>query len=79
MEKGLKFLGNGEWLARKHRTQRRQYRKVNRRGNSLLDCFLILLILAMDTVTGAILAIEFTSSDKGDSPVLPPSSGADPT
>ncbi len=54
---GIKFLGDGEWLARKHGTQRRrQYRKVH---------------LAMDTATGDIRAVEFTSSDKGDSPVLP--------
>ena len=54
---GIKFLGDGEWLARKHGTQRRrQYRKVH---------------LAMDTSTGDIRAVEFTSSDKGDSPVLP--------
>ncbi|RWR16321.1 IS5 family transposase [Sinirhodobacter populi] len=49
---GIKFLGDGEWLARKHGTQRRrQYRKVH---------------LAMDTATGDIRAVEFTSSDKGD-------------
>ncbi|GHC41842.1 hypothetical protein GCM10007291_49670 [Gemmobacter nanjingensis] len=54
---GIKFLGDGEWLARKHGThRRRQYRKVH---------------LAMDTATGDICAVEFTSSDKGDSPVLP--------
>ena len=54
---GIKFLGDGEWLARKHGTQRRrQYRKVH---------------LGMDTATGDIRAVEFTSSDKGDSPVLP--------
>ena len=54
---GIKFLGDGEWLARKHGTQRRrQYRKVH---------------LAMDTATGDIRAVEFTSSREGDSPVLP--------
>jgi hypothetical protein len=54
---GIKFLGDGEWLARKHGThRRRQYRKVH---------------LAMDTATGDIRAVEFTSSDKGDSPILP--------
>ena len=54
---GIKFLGDGEWLARKHGThRRRQYRKVH---------------LAMDTGTGDILAVEFTSSREGDSPVLP--------
>lgn len=55
---GIEFLGDGEWLARKHGThRRRQYRKVH---------------LAMDTATGDIRAVEFTSSDKGDSPVPPP-------
>lgn len=54
---GIKFLGDGEWLARKHGTHRRgQYRKVH---------------LAMDTATGDIRAVEFTSSREGDSPVLP--------
>ena len=54
---GIKFLGDGEWLARKHGThRRRQYHKVH---------------LAMDTATGDIRAVEFTSSDHGDSPVLP--------
>lgn len=54
---GIKFLGDGEWLARKHGThRRRQYRKVH---------------LAMDTATGDIRAVEFTSSREGDSPILP--------
>jgi len=54
---GIKFLGDGEWLARKHGThRRRQYRKVH---------------LAMDTATGDIRAVEFTSGREGDSPVLP--------
>ncbi len=54
---GIKLLGDGEWLARKHGTQRRrQYRKVH---------------LAMATDSGDICAVEFTSSDKGDRPVLP--------
>lgn len=54
---GIKSLGDGEWLARKHGThRRRQYRKVH---------------LAMDTATGDIRAVEFTSSREGDSPVLP--------
>lgn len=54
---GIKFLGDGVWFARKHGThRRRQYRKVH---------------LAMDTATGDIRAVEFTSSDKGDSPILP--------
>ena len=42
---GIKFLGDGEWQARKHGThRRRQYRKVH---------------LAMDTATGDIRAVEF--------------------
>ena len=54
---GIKFLGDGAWFARKHGThRRRQYRKVH---------------LAMDTATGDIRVVEFTSSDHGDSPVLP--------
>ncbi|WP_413874768.1 IS5 family transposase [Albidovulum sp.] len=54
---GIKFLGDGEWLARKHGThRRRQYRKVH---------------LAMDTATGDIRAVEFTPGREGDSPVLP--------
>ena len=49
---GIKLLGDGEWLARKHGAQRRrQYRKVH---------------LAMDTATGDIRAVEFTSSREGD-------------
>lgn len=53
---GIKFLGDGEWLARKHSTYRRhQYLKVH---------------LAMDSATGNIRAVEFTSSRKGKSPVL---------
>ena len=55
--RGIKFLGDGEWLARKHGThRRRQYRKVH---------------LAMDTATGDIRAVDFTPSREGDSPVLP--------
>lgn len=54
---GIKFLGDGEWQARKHRIQgRRQWRKVH---------------LAMDTATSDIRAVEFTPSSDGDSPVLP--------
>ena len=54
---GIKFLGDGEWHARKHGVQgRRQWRKVH---------------LAMDTATSDIRAVEFTPSREGDSPVLP--------
>ncbi len=54
---GIKFLGDGEWQARKHGVQgRRQWRKVH---------------LAMDTVRSDIRAVEFTPSRDGDSPILP--------
>lgn len=54
---GIKLLSDREWRARKHGTDRRhQYRKVH---------------LAMDTATGDIGAVEFTSSREKDSPVLP--------
>lgn len=54
---GIRFRGDGEWLARKHgATRRREWRKVH---------------LAMDTATGDIRAVEFTSSRQGDSPILP--------
>ncbi len=54
---GIKFLGDGEWQARKHGGQsRRQWREVH---------------LAMDTATSDIRAVEFTPSSDGDSPVLP--------
>ena len=54
---GIKFLGDGEWQARKHGVQgRRQWRKVH---------------LAMDTATSDIRAVEFNPSSGGDSPVLP--------
>jgi hypothetical protein len=54
---GIKFLGDGEWQARKHGVRGcRQWRKVH---------------LAMDTATSDIRAVEFTPSRDGDSPVLP--------
>jgi len=54
---GIKFLGDGEWQARKHGVQgSRQWRKVH---------------LAMDTETSDIRAVEFTPIREGDSPVLP--------
>ncbi len=50
---GIKFLGDGEWQARKHGVQgRRQWRKVH---------------LAMDPATSDIRAMEFTSSSAGPS------------
>ena len=52
---GIRFLGDGEWQARKHGVQgRRQWRKVH---------------LAMDTATSDIRAVEFTPSREGDSPI----------
>src|SRR5690554_5090579 len=54
---GIKFPGDGEWLARKHGPQgRRQWRKEH---------------LAMDPATSDIRAAEFTPGRDGDSPVLP--------
>ena len=54
---GIKFLGDGEWQARKHGVQgRRQWRKVH---------------LAMDTATSDIRAVEFTPRSDGDSQILP--------
>lgn len=54
---GVKMRGDGEWQVRKYGPgRRRQWRKVH---------------LAMDTATGDIRAVEFTSSREGDSPVLP--------
>jgi hypothetical protein len=54
---GVKMRGDGEWQVRRHGpSRRRQWRKVH---------------LAMDTATGDIRAVEFTSSQTGDSPVLP--------
>jgi hypothetical protein len=54
---GVKMRGDGEWQVRKHGpSRRRQWRKVH---------------LAMDVATGDIRGVEFTSSQTGDSPVLP--------
>jgi hypothetical protein len=54
---GVKMRGDGEWQVRKHGpSRRRQWRKVH---------------LAMDMATGDIRAVEFTSGQTGDSPVLP--------
>jgi hypothetical protein len=54
---GVKMRGDGEWQVRKHGPgRRRQWRKVH---------------LAMDVATGDIRGVEFTSSQTGDSPVLP--------
>jgi hypothetical protein len=54
---GVKIRGDGEWQVRRHgASRRRQWRKVH---------------LAMDVATGDIRGVEFTSSQQGDSPVLP--------
>ncbi len=54
---GIKFLGQGEWQARKHGVAgRRQWRKVH---------------LAMDSAASDIRAVELTPSSDGDSPLLP--------
>lgn len=54
---GIKFLGDGEWQARKHGIQGRpKWRKVH---------------LATDTTTSDIRAVEFTPNSDGNSPVLP--------
>ena len=54
---GVKMRGEGEWQVRRHGPgRRRQWRKVH---------------LAMDTATGDIRGVEFTSSQQGDSPMLP--------
>lgn len=54
---GIKFVGDGEWQARKHgASRRRQWRKMHP---------------AMNTATGDIRAVEFTPSCEGDCSVLP--------
>lgn len=54
---GVTMRGDGEWQVRQHGpSRRRQGRKGHR---------------AMDAATGDIRALEFLSSRKGDSPVLP--------
>jgi hypothetical protein len=54
---GIKFLGDGEWQARKPGARgRRRWRKVHP---------------AMDMAASDIRAVEFTPGSDGDSPVLP--------
>lgn len=54
---GVKMLGEGEWKTKKHGAEyRRQWRKVH---------------LAIDAQTLEIRAIEVTSNNVGDAPVLP--------
>ena len=67
---GIKFLGDGEWQARKHGIQGR---RQSLPGNGLLANRERgrKVHLAMDTATFDIRAVEFTPSSDGDSPVLP--------
>ena len=67
---GIKFLGDGEWQARKHGIQGR---RQSLPGNGLLANRERgrRVHLAMDTATFDIRAVEFTPSSDGDSPVLP--------
>jgi Transposase DDE domain len=54
---GIKFLGEGEWKCKKHGAEyRRQWRKVH---------------LGIDAETLEIRAIEVTSNEIGDAPMLP--------
>ena len=53
---GIKFLGDGEWQARKHDVQgRRQWRKIH---------------LTMDTATPNIRAVEFTPAGTATAPFV---------
>ena len=67
---GIKFLGDGEWQARKHGVQGRRQSLpshgllANRERARKVH-------LAMDTATSDIRAVKFTPSGDGDSPVLP--------
>jgi hypothetical protein len=67
---GIKFLGDGEWQARKHGIEGR---RQSLPGNGLLANRERgrKVHLAMDTATSDIRAVEFTPSSDGDSPVLP--------
>ena len=55
---GLKILGEGEWLAQKHKTKgiRRRWRKLH---------------LGLDLASGAIVCANLTHDDVGDSTALP--------
>ena len=66
---GIKFLGDGEWQARKHGIQGR---RQSLPGNGLLANRERgrKVHLAMDTATSDISAVEFTPSSDGDSPAL---------
>jgi len=66
---GIKFLGDGEWQARKHGVQGRRARHCPRTNGGQGSRRKV--HLAMDTATSDIRAVEFTPSREGDSPVLP--------
>ena len=55
---GLKILGEGEWLARRHNTQ-----GIRRRGRKLH--------LGLDLASGAIVCAALTHDNGGDSTALP--------
>ena len=65
---GIKFLGDGEWQARKHGVQGR---RQSLPGNGLLANRERGRKVHLDTATSDIRAVEFTPSSDGDSPVLP--------
>jgi hypothetical protein len=65
--RGIKFLGDGEWQARKHGVQGRRARHCPRTNGGQGSWRKV--HLAMDTATSDIRAVEFTPSSDGDSPV----------
>jgi hypothetical protein len=67
---GIKFLGDGEWQARKHGVQGRRQSLPGRRLRAIAERGRK-VHLAMATATSDIRAVEFTPSSDGDSPVLP--------
>ena len=67
---GIKFLGDGEWQARKHGVQGRRQSLPGRRLRAIAERGRK-AHLAMDTATSDIRAVEFTPGSDGDSPVLP--------
>jgi hypothetical protein len=67
---GIRFLGDGEWQARKHGAQGRRQSLPGRRLHAIAERGRK-VHLAMDPATSDIRAMEFTPSRDGDSPVLP--------
>jgi hypothetical protein len=67
---GIKFLGDGEWQARKHRVQGRRQSLPGRRLSAIAERGRK-VHPAMDTATSDIRAMEFTPSSDGDSQFLP--------